>query len=63
VARGQSSQSALETTTSVLDRFQLSDEAKSFIAERLWIGASLIVTDEGISNETNTFTDFIVLTR
>ena len=63
VAHAQSSQASRETTTSVLDRFQLSDEAKSFIAERLWIGASLIVTDEGISNETNTYTDFIVLTR
>ena len=34
-----------------------------FIAERLWTGASLIISDQGISNETGTYTDFIVLTR
>src|SRR6185437_7800247 len=52
-----------ETATSALDRFEIPQEAKQFIEERLWIGASLIVSDEGISNETGTFTDFIVLTR
>jgi L,D-transpeptidase catalytic domain len=46
-----------------LERFELSEEAKAFIAERLWAGASLIVSDEGLSNETGTYTDFIVLTR
>lgn len=51
------------TAMSVLDRFELPDEAKRFIEERLWIGASLIVSDEGISNETGPYTDFIVLTR
>jgi hypothetical protein len=51
------------TALSVLDRFELPDEAKRFIEERLWVGASLIVSDEGISNETGAFTDFIVLTR
>jgi hypothetical protein len=48
---------------SALDRFELPQEAKRFIEERLWIGASLIISDEGISNETGTYTDFIVLTR
>jgi hypothetical protein len=52
-----------ETATSALNRFELPAEAKRFIEERLWIGASLIVSDEGISNETGTYTDFIVLTR
>jgi hypothetical protein len=46
-----------------LQRFELSDEARKFIEERLWAGASLIVSDEGLSNETGTYTDFIVLTR
>jgi len=64
VAAGPLSSEPLpETATSVLDRFELPEEAKRFIAERLWIGASLIVSDEGISNETGTYTDFIVLTR
>ena len=52
-----------ETAASALDRFELPGEARRFIAERLWVGASLIVSDEGISNETGTYTDFIVLTR
>ena len=47
----------------MLDRFELSEEARRFIAERLWVGASLIVSDEGISNETGAYTDFIVLTH
>ena len=52
-----------ETATGALHRFELPEEAKRFIAERVWIGASLIVSDEGISNETGIYTDFIVLTR
>ena len=35
----------------------------AFISDRLWAGASLIVSDQGISNETGNYTDFIVLTR
>jgi hypothetical protein len=64
VATGTASSAALpQTATSALDRFELPAEAKRFIEERLWIGASLIISDEGISNETGTYTDFIVLTR
>jgi hypothetical protein len=64
VAGGASSSEPLsETAMSALDRFELPQEAKRFIEERLWIGASLIISDEGISNETGTYTDFIVLTR
>jgi len=58
--RAQRSQ---EASANPLERFQLSEEAKAFIEERLWAGASLIVSDEGLSNETGTYTDFIVLTR
>jgi len=58
--RAQRSQ---EAAANPLERFQLSEEAKQFIEERLWAGASLIVSDEGLSNETGTYTDFIVLTR
>src|SRR5262245_191852 len=52
-----------KTAANPFERFELSAEAKEFIAERLWAGASLIVSDEGLSNETGTYTDFIVLTR
>ena len=62
-ARSQSLEVSPETAASALDRFELPGEARGFIAERLWVGASLIVSDEGISNETGTYTDFIVLTR
>jgi L,D-transpeptidase catalytic domain len=62
-ARSQSLEVSPETAVSALDRFELPGEARRFIAERLWLGASLIVSDEGISNETGTYTDFIVLTR
>jgi hypothetical protein len=51
------------TAADVLGRFDLAAETWAFIAERLWAGASLIVSDEGISNETGATTDFIVLTR
>jgi hypothetical protein len=46
-----------------LARFQLPEETRRFIEDRLWTGASLIVSDEGISSETGPTTDFIVLTR
>ena len=52
-----------ETAASALDRFELDERTKTFIAERLWAGAVLIVSDQGISNETSTHTDFVVLTR
>ena len=62
-ARSQSSEVSPETAANALDRFELPEEARRFIAERLWVGASLIVSDEGISNETGAYTDFIVLTH
>jgi hypothetical protein len=46
-----------------LARFQLPAATRRFIEDRLWTGASLIVSDEGISGETGSTTDFIVLTR
>jgi hypothetical protein len=61
--RAPRSEQAPETAASALARFELPDEAKRFIEERLWTGASLIISDEGLSNETGTYTDFIVLTR
>jgi L,D-transpeptidase catalytic domain len=52
-----------ETAASVLARFVLPEATRRFIEDRLWAGASLIVSDNGISGETGLYTDFIVLTR
>jgi hypothetical protein len=47
----------------VLDRIELDQETKQFIADRMWAGASLIVSDYGLSNEAGKYTDFIVQPR
>jgi hypothetical protein len=52
-----------ETAAGVLERFELPAATKAFISDRLWAGASLIVSDQGISHETGKYTDFIVLSR
>jgi hypothetical protein len=53
-----------ETAMSVLARFELPAATKRFIEERLWTGATLIVSDHSTSrNETNLHTDFVVLPR
>jgi len=52
-----------ETAASALERIEMAEETRQFIADRLWTGASLIISDQGISNETGKYTDFIVLTR
>jgi L,D-transpeptidase catalytic domain len=52
-----------ETAASALERIEIPEETRQFISERLWTGASIIISDQGISNETGTYTDFIVLTR
>jgi hypothetical protein len=52
-----------ETAASVLARFELPEATRRFIADRLWAGATLIVSDYGASGETGASTDFIVLTR
>ena len=52
-----------ETAASVLDRVEIPEETRKFISDRLWTGASLILSDQGISHETGVYTDFIVLTR
>jgi hypothetical protein len=54
---------AHETAAGALARFELPEATRRFIADRLWAGASLIVSDLGPSGETGAGTDFIVLTR
>jgi hypothetical protein len=67
--RGEASQSKTapsrtqETAPSALARFVLPEATQRFIADRLWAGATLIVSEHGISGETGVGTDFIVLTR
>jgi hypothetical protein len=51
------------TPAQALDRIELSAEARAFIEDKLWAGAALIISDQGISHETGKFTDFIVLAR
>jgi hypothetical protein len=53
---------AASTAAEALDRIALPDEVHDLMSERLWPGASLIVSDFGLG-ETNQFTDFVILTR
>jgi hypothetical protein len=52
-----------ETAAGALARFELPEATRRIIADRLWAGATLIVSDQGVSGETGPGTDFIVLTR
>jgi hypothetical protein len=52
-----------ETPSGALDRIELDQETRQFIADRLWAGASLIISDYGLSNEAGKYTDFIVQPR
>jgi len=52
-----------ETAAGALERVELPEETRKFISDRLWAGASLIVSDQGLSHETGKYTDFIVQAR
>jgi hypothetical protein len=49
-----------ETATGALERIVLADETKAFIADRLWAGASIILSDYPLSPESPVGTEFIV---
>jgi hypothetical protein len=51
------------TATEALDRIEFPQEALDLISPLVTPGASLIVSDQGISGETGKDTDFIVLVR
>ncbi len=51
------------TAVTALDRFELPEATRKLVSERMWPGASLIVSDNGISGETGKGTDFVVLTK
>lgn len=46
-----------------LDRITIEPGFAAEIGKRLWTGATLIISDQGISNETGKGTDFVVLTK
>jgi hypothetical protein len=52
-----------QTAAQALDRIQIPQQAIDRISEILVPGTSLVISDEGLSGETGTGTDFIVLTR
>ena len=52
-----------KTAGGALERFEMTPETKALISDKLWAGASLIVSDQGLSHEMGKYTDFIVLTR
>ena len=52
-----------QTAAKVLDRIQIPQEALERIGEILSPGSSLVVSDQGLGEETGEGTDFIVLTR
>jgi hypothetical protein len=45
-----------------LDRIELTDDLRKRIGDRLWSGASLMISDNGPGNETGKYTDYIVQT-
>jgi hypothetical protein len=47
----------------VLDRLDLPQDVADRVSEYVTAGATLIVSDHGLSHETGAYTDFIVLTR
>lgn len=51
------------TAKAALDRIDIADDVRQRIGQMLMPGSSLIVSDEGISNETGKGTDFVILTQ
>ena len=52
-----------ETAAGAINRITIPDDTAKRVGELLWVGASIIVSDHGISGETGDTTDFIILTR
>jgi hypothetical protein len=51
------------SAAAALDRIEIPAEVSQKISEMLWAGGSIIVSDNGISQETGDYTDFAILTR
>jgi lipoprotein-anchoring transpeptidase ErfK/SrfK len=54
---------AAPSAASVLDRIEIAQDVSDRISEYVSSGASLIVSDHGIGDETGLYTDFIVVTK
>ena len=52
-----------ETASAALDRIELPPEAVQRIAERAWVGATLIIADVGMSGEGRYPMDFMILSH
>jgi hypothetical protein len=52
-----------DTASSALDRVEVPDDVRERIAELVWVGAQIIVTDNARSDEMDHDTDIIVSTR
>lgn len=52
-----------EGAIGALSRIQIPGEVLDMISERVWAGASLIISDRGLTSETGTGTDFIIETK
>jgi hypothetical protein len=52
-----------ETAHGALERVTIPEETSQRLAELAWVGASVIISDHGISGETGATTDFIILTK
>jgi hypothetical protein len=52
-----------ETAAGALDRIELPPGARERISELLWVGGSIIVSDNARSGEMSEYSDFIVSTR
>jgi chemotaxis protein histidine kinase CheA len=52
-----------QTIAAALERIEIAPEVREQLAELLKPGSTLIVTDEGLGNETGRYTDLIVQTR
>ncbi len=52
-----------DTATGALDRVEVADNVRERIAELIWVGAQVIVTDNAPSDEMDDDTDIIISTR
>jgi len=62
-AKINAAQRSTQSAAAALDRIQIPSDAAERISELLSPGASLIISDRGMSGETGEGTDFVVLTR
>jgi hypothetical protein len=52
-----------DTASAALERVEMADEVRQCIADLVWVGAQVIITDNARSDEMDSDSDFIVSTR